>query len=105
VQTELDRFFAVMNNQAQLLRCVSAQALSKARKNLPATVFCDLNARLLALLERHIGIPRWHGLRVAAADASDVRLMAHDATRRLIRCAKVFALYLPGVEMMLHCTL
>lgn len=32
------------------------------------------------------------------ADASDVRLTLCDATRRVIKCAKVFALYLPGVN-------
>jgi hypothetical protein len=105
VQTELDRFFAVLHNQAELVRRVSAQALSKARQNLPQTVFVDLTQRLLALVEQHMGVPRWHGLRVVAADASDVRLTARDATRRVIRCAKVFALYLPGVEMMLRATL
>jgi hypothetical protein len=105
VQTELDRFFAVLRNQAELVRRVSAQALSNARQNLPHTVFTDLTQRLLALVEQHVGVPRWHGLRVVAANASDVRLTARDASRRVIRCAKVFALYLPGVEMMLRATL
>jgi hypothetical protein len=105
VQTELDRFFAVLRNQAELVRRVSAQALSKARRNLPHMVFTDLNQCLLALVEQHVDVPRWHGLRVVAADASDVRLAARDATRRVIRYAKVFALYLPGVEMMLSATL
>lgn len=105
VQTELDRFFAVLRNQAELVRCVSAQALSKARQNLPYAVFTDLTRHLLELVEQHIGIPRWHGLRVVAADASDVRLTLRDATRRVIKYGKVFALYLPGVEMMLHATL
>ncbi|MPW23401.1 IS4 family transposase [Paraburkholderia sp. CNPSo 3157] len=105
VQTELDRFFAVLRNQAELVRCVSAQALSKARQNLPHIVFTDLTQHLLALVEQHLGVPRWHGLRIVAADASDVRLTTRDATRRVIRYAKVFALYLPGVEMMLRATL
>jgi Transposase DDE domain len=105
VQTELDRFFAVLHNQAEPVRCASAQALSKARQNLPHTVFTDLTQHLLALVEQHIGMPRWHGLRVVAADASDVRLTTRDATRRVIQFAKVFSLYLPGVEMMLHATL
>jgi hypothetical protein len=99
VQTELDRFFAVLSNQAELVRRVSAQALSKARQHLPLAVFTDLSAHLLHLVSLHIGVPRWHGLRVVAADASDVRLLSRDATRRVIHWAKVFALYLPGVEM------
>jgi hypothetical protein len=105
VQTELDHFFAVLRNQAELVRCVSAQALSKARQNLPNIVFTDLAQHLLALVDQYIGVPRWHGLRVVAADASDVRLTTRDATRRVIRYAKVFALYLPGVEMMLRAAL
>jgi hypothetical protein len=95
----------VLHNQAELVRGASAQALSKARQNLPHTVFTDLTQHLLTLVEQHIGMPRWHGLRVVAADASDVRLTTRDATRRVIQFAKVFALYLPGIEMMLHATL
>jgi hypothetical protein len=105
VQTELDRFFAVLRDQADLVRSVSAQALSKARQHLPHAVFRDLNDHLLTLVEQHIGVPRWCGLRVVAADASDLRLTTRDATRRIIQHAKVFALYLPGVEMMLRATL
>ncbi|MBB6582008.1 IS4 family transposase [Ralstonia solanacearum] len=106
VQTELDRFFGVLRNQADLVRSVSAQALSKARQNLPLVVFTDLTQHLLGLVQRHIDIPLWHGLRVVAADGSDLRLTSRDATRRVIQCAKVFALYLPGrLEMMLRASL
>jgi hypothetical protein len=105
VQTELDRFFAVVHSRADLVRGVTAQALSKARQHLPVAVFTELMQHLLELVDRHLAIPRWHGLRVVAADASDVRLTTLDATRRVIRFAKVFALYLPGIEMMLHATL
>jgi hypothetical protein len=95
----------VLHNQAELVRGASAQARSKARQNLPHAVFTDLTQHLLTLVDQHIGMPRWHALRVVAADASDVRLITRDATRRVIQFAKVFALYLPGVEMMLHATL
>jgi hypothetical protein len=81
VQTELDRFFAVLHNQAELVRRVSAQALSKGRQNLPQTVFVDLTQRLLALVEQHMGVARWHGLPVVAADASEVRLTAPGSLR------------------------
>jgi hypothetical protein len=50
-----------------LVRRVSAQALFKARQHLPLAVFTDLSL--------HMGMPRRHGLRVVAADASDVRLL------------------------------
>lgn len=95
----------MLGNQAELIRRVSAQALSKARQNLPFAVFNDLNDRLIQLAGQHIGMPRWQGLRVVAADASDVRLTARDATKRVIKHGKVFGLYLPGVEMTLHATL
>jgi hypothetical protein len=104
VQTGLDHFFAVVQNQADLVRRVSAQALSKARRHLPVAVFNDLSQHLLGLVRQHVGIPLWHGLRVVAADGSSVRLTIQDVTRR-IRFAQVFGLYLPGVEMMLHATL
>jgi hypothetical protein len=96
VQTELDRFFAVLRDQAELVRGASAQALSKARQNIPLAVFTDLTQHLLALVGQHIDIPLWHDLRVVAADASDVRLTSRDVARRVIKFAKVFALYLPA---------
>ncbi|MEM5331727.1 hypothetical protein VSR34_34980 [Paraburkholderia sp. JHI2823] len=43
-------FFAVLRNQAEPVRCVSAQALSKARLNLPHGIFLDLDTHLLALV-------------------------------------------------------
>jgi len=46
-------------------------------------------------------IPRWHGLRVVAADASKMRLFLQDATSSKVREAIAFALYLPGLEMTL----
>ncbi|MEX3612551.1 MAG: transposase, partial [Burkholderia gladioli] len=84
VQIELDRFFAVLAGQAELIRRVSAQALSKVRKHLPLEVFSELNDQLLAIIERYLVTPRWHGLRVVAADASDLRLTSRDATKRVI---------------------
>ncbi|MBK3844706.1 IS4 family transposase, partial [Paraburkholderia aspalathi] len=104
VQTGLDHFFAVVRNQADLVRQVTAQALSRARKHLPVAVFDDLSQCLLELVGQHVGIPFWHGLRVVATDGSSVRVTIRDAMRR-IRYAQVFGLYLPGVEMMLHATL
>ena len=105
VQTELDNFFATLRERSQLLRTVSAQALSQARKGLLPSVFTALNAHLVRLVESQFAQPLWHGLRVVAADASDVRLAAHDATRRLLTQAKVFCLYLPMLEMSLHAEL
>ncbi|WP_392843396.1 hypothetical protein [Burkholderia ambifaria] len=38
VQTEFDRFFVVVHNQAELVQGASVPALSKARQSLPHTV-------------------------------------------------------------------
>ena len=68
VQTELDNFFATLRERSQLLRTVSAQALSQARKGLLPSVFTALNAHLVRLVESQFAQPLWHGLRVVAAD-------------------------------------
>jgi hypothetical protein len=105
VQNELNAFFAHLANQADLVRTVSAQAFSKARRNFSHTAFTRLNAHLLALVETHFEVPRWHGLRVVAADASKLRLFLQDATGRQVREAIAFALYLPGLELTLSAEL
>lgn len=101
VQNELNAFFAHLANQADLLRGVSAQAFSKARKHFSAEAFRALNARLLALVQEQMPVPRWHGLRVVAADASKVQLFLRDVTGRRMREAIAFALYLPASELTL----
>lgn len=99
VQNELNAFFPHLNNQADLFREVSAQAFSEARKKFSAVAFSRLNQRLLDLAHAHLPIPRWHGLRVVAADASKVKLFLQDATGRKVREAIAFGLYLPDIEM------
>lgn len=101
VQNELNAFFSHLANQADLMRVVSAQAFSKARRNFSHTAFARLNTRLMALVEDQWATPRWHGLRVVAADASKMRLFLEDATGRSVREAMAFALYLPGQELTL----
>ncbi|CAB3801676.1 hypothetical protein LMG28690_05425 [Paraburkholderia caffeinilytica] len=43
-----------------MVQRASAAALSKTRQNLSHAVFTDLTRHLLALVEQHIGMPRWH---------------------------------------------
>ena len=105
VQNELNTFFAHLIDQAGPVRRASAQAFSKARKNLAHHAFGALNVRLLDLVEARLPVPRWHGLRVVAADASKMQLFLQDATGRMVREAIAFALYLPGLEMTLAATL
>ena len=101
VQNELNAFFAHLDNQADLIRIVSAQAFSKARLQFSHLAFLKLNQRLISLVMQQLAVPRWNGLRVVAADASKMRMFMKDATKRLSREVIAFALYLPGLEMTL----
>jgi hypothetical protein len=101
VQNELNVFAAHLDNRADLWREVSAQAFAKARQGFSATAFRLLNQHLLKLLEQYAPIPRWHGLRLVAADASKLQLFLKDAVGRRVREAIAFALYLPGPELSL----
>ena len=101
VQNELNSFFATLANQTDMLRQVSVQAFSQARKKLSYRVFADINTRLLDLVQAHMHVPLWHGLRVVAADASIMQRFLQDATGRSVRETIAFALYLPSQEMTL----
>jgi hypothetical protein len=79
VQNELNAFFAHLANQADLVRLASAQAFSKARRQFSHLAFTRLNDRLMVLVQQENLTPRWHGLRVVAADASKMRLFLQDA--------------------------
>jgi hypothetical protein len=105
VQNELNGFFAHLANQADLIRQVSAQAFSKARKQFSHQAFALLNGHFMMLVSQNLTIPRWHGLRVVAADASKMQLFLQDASRRFVGEAIAFALYLPGLEMTLSAEL
>lgn len=107
VQAELDAFFAHLQQQAQLLCQVSAQAFAQARAKLSAAAIPALNDWLIERAERDGHVPRWHGLRLVAADASTVRfgLRASHVPRAAQADQIVFGLFLPGAEMMLAASL
>lgn len=101
VQSELDQFFANLKNRADSVRVVTAQAFSSARYKISARVFADVNRQLMALVEEHLPMPRWQGLRVIAADGSTVRLTLMKNGVRSIVDGIAFGLYLPGIELFL----
>lgn len=107
VQTELDEFFAHLEQQAQFVRHVSEQAFAKARANLADTAFSTLNDWLLQRVDEGGRLPRWHGLRLVAADASRLRFArrASHVARAASADQIAFGLYLPGAEMMLSASL
>jgi len=107
VQTELDEFFGHLRQQAQLVREVSAQAFAQARAKLATTAMLALNDWLIEQADQRGYIPRWHGYRLVAADASTIRfgLRASKGQRAAVADQLVFGLFLPGAELMLSASL
>lgn len=103
VQTELDQFFANFLQQAQFVREVSAQAFAKARAKLSLTAIPELNDWLILRAEHYGFIPRWHGLRLVAADATTLRfgLRRSDVKNAAVADQIGFGLFLPGAELVL----
>ena len=107
IQSELDEFFAHLENRAQLVRKVSEQAFAQARAKLSITAIPLLNDWLIKRAEHYgFGSP-WNGLLLVAADASTVRFRLRA---RHVKCAALanqilFGLFLPGSELMLATSL
>ena len=107
IQSELDEFFAHLNNQAQLAGEVSEQAFAQARAKLSLTAIPLLNDWLIERAEHYGFVPCWNGLRLVAADASAVRfgLRASHVKRAALADQILFGLFLPGSELMLAASL
>ena len=107
VQTELDEFFAHLQQQAQLARQVSEQAFAQARVKLASTAIPSLNDWLIARAESEGYLNRWRGLRLVAADASTIRLglRASHQPRAANADQILFGLCLPGTDLMLSASL
>ncbi|MGE8454817.1 MAG: hypothetical protein ACN6OP_30250, partial [Pseudomonadales bacterium] len=105
MQAELDQFFAALACQNTLRRCVSEQAFAQARSKLSGDIFAHLNDWLLEHVSNHL--PRWHGFRLVAADASHLRFAIRHShlPRAATRDQLAFGLYLPGAEIMLAASL
>ena len=73
IQSELDEFFAHLNQQAQLVRKVSEQAFAQARAKLSLTAIPMLNDWLIERAEHYDFVPRWNRLRLVAASLHSVR--------------------------------
>ncbi len=109
-QSLLDTFFtnlhaSIGSSGAELVRGVSDRAFAKARSHLHMPALNWLNDWVIGRAESARIVPRWHGLRLVAADAS-VLMPAVRACHRTRSLAstdqRLFGLYLPGCEMTLH---
>lgn len=106
-QAELDEFFGHIEQQAGLLRHVSERAFFGARSKLAATAIPTLNDWLVREADAAGFVPRWHGLRLVAADASTLRFGHRASHVPRAACADqiAFGQFLPGAEMMLAASL
>lgn len=107
VRAELGEFFGHLQQQAQLVHHVSERAFARARAKLAATAIPALNDWLVARADGAGFVPRWHGLRLVAADASTLRfgLRASTVANPASADQIAFGLFLPGAEMMLAASL
>ena len=107
VQAELDEFFAHLNQKAQLVRHVSAQAFALARTKLSVSAIPGLNDWVIRRAQHYGFVSLWNGLRLVAADASTLRfgLRASDVKRAALADQIGFGLFLPGSELMLAASL
>lgn len=104
-QVTLDSFFASLCDGAVPLRGISDRAFAKARDQLYMPALSGLNDLLVRRADEAGLIPRWHGLRVVAADGSVLMpaVRASHLPRAAARDQRVLGMFLPAAELMLHC--
>lgn len=83
LQQELDSFFQVLQgDEVPLYPVVGKAAFSKARKQLSAQAFVELNQNVLQVVYEQTPWQRWNGFRVCAVDGSKCRLPDEIALRK-----------------------
>jgi hypothetical protein len=73
-QSELNRFFNILNPSDTVKRVVSKAAFSKARMKLKYQAFIELNHKINQFFENHFKLKTWSGFRLLALDGSTIRL-------------------------------
>jgi len=104
-QVMLDSFFGTVCGADGLHRGISDRGFARARNGLHAPALTGLNDFVVQRADAAGIVQRWRGLRVVAADASV--LMPAVRACHLARSAasadqRLFALFLPGAELVLH---
>ena len=74
LQTELSRFFNLINDDESTSLHVSTAAFSRARKKLSYTAFTSLNDDLVGTFNHSSAVKRWNKFRLLAVDGSVTRL-------------------------------
>jgi len=104
-QVMLDSFFGSLSEGCDFQRCVSDRGFAKARDRLSWGCVERLNTFVVKCADDFGLVPRWQGLRVVGADASVLMPAVRPChTRRRLASAdlRLFSLYLPGAELILH---
>lgn len=74
IQSELSRFFKVIQNKHISSDTVTSAAFCKARKKICYTAFKSLNNNLVEIFYKSSLVKRWNGLRLLAVDGSVTQL-------------------------------
>ena len=107
-QVTLDSFFGSLGDDGDLKRGVSDRGFAKARDRLSWGGLQRLNTFVVQKADAMGLIPRWQGLRVVGADASDfMPAVRAYPTKGLPASPKqhLFSLFLPGAELTLYAEL
>lgn len=104
-QAMLDGFFSHVHGQCLPVREVSDRAFATARSHLHVPALQGLNDLVIEHAEAAGLVSRWRGFRLVAGDGSVLMpaIRRCKRTRRLAQAdQRLFALHLPGSELMLH---
>ena len=101
----LDSFYGSLSVDGDWQRGISDRGFAQARDKLSWQCLDHLNTFVVKTADESGLIPRWHGLRLVAGDASVLMPAIRPCfTKRFHAKAdqRLFALYLPGAELTLH---
>lgn len=104
-QVMLDSFYGSLAIDGDWQRGISDRGFAQARDKLSWSCLEQLNTFVVKSADTLGLIPRWHGLRLVAGDASVLMPGIRPCfTKRFHAKAdqRLFALYLPGAELTLH---
>ena len=104
----MDDFYASLSASSLPRRVLSDRGFAKARQQLHLPALRWLNAELVEQADQRGLIARWCGLRVVAGDGSVLSpALCRCHTKRASMAAdnRLFALFLPGAELLLHAEL
>lgn len=92
LQSELDRFFEIIDKTAAATRMVTKSAFSLARRKLHFGAFSEINRIVVDAFYQNEGVRRWRGWRLLAIDGSTLQLP------RTIEIAQWFGVFDPEKE-------